>query len=60
MQDPIMHSKIKTTASGGLLFASVSNFKGSPELEERRSPEMGFPAGFCGVYVSLQLGVFCG
>ncbi|PNY05045.1 hypothetical protein L195_g001484 [Trifolium pratense] len=48
MQDPIMHSKIKTTDSGGLLFDSVLNFESSPELEERRLPEMDFPARFCG------------
>jgi hypothetical protein len=52
MQDPIMHSKIKTTASGGLFFDSVLNFESSPGLEERRLPEMDLPARFCGgVYV---------
>jgi hypothetical protein len=48
MQDPIMHSKIKTTASGGLFFDSVLNFESSPGLEERRLPEMDLPARFCG------------
>jgi hypothetical protein len=55
MQDPIMHSKIKTTASGGLFFDSVLNFESSPVLEERRLPEMDFPARFCGVFVCVGL-----
>jgi hypothetical protein len=62
MQDPIMHSKIKTTASGGLFFDSVLNFESSPVLEERRCRRWIFRRGFVvGVLsVGMQLGVFCG